>query len=74
MDAMCSEVVLPNVMSHILVHVLCVAKPLSHVWHQADNWTNENIVNWTSRNKLQWNLNQNTIIFIKKNEFENVVC
>ena len=32
------------------------------------------IVNWTPRNKLQWNLNQNPIIFIQENAFENVVC
>ena len=31
------------------------------------------IVNWTLRNKLQWNSNQNTILFIHANEFENVV-
>ena len=32
------------------------------------------LVNWTLRNKLQWNSNRNTIFFIRKNAFENVVC
>ena len=32
------------------------------------------IVNWTPWNKFQWILNQNTIIFIHENAYENVVC
>ena len=28
----------------------------------------------TNRNKFHWNLNQNSIIFIQENAFENVVC
>ena len=31
-------------------------------------------VNWTFRNIFQRNLNKNTAILIKKNEFKNVVC
>ena len=32
-----------------------------------------NATNWTPRNKLQWNFSQNTCIFIRENQFENVV-
>ena len=32
------------------------------------------IVNGTPVNKFQWNLNQNSIIFIEGNAFENVIC
>ena len=31
-------------------------------------------VDWTLVNKFQWNLNRNSIIFIKANSFEKVVC
>ena len=32
------------------------------------------IVNWTIATIFQWNLTQNTMIFIKENECENIVC
>ena len=32
------------------------------------------IVNWTPENKFQWNVNQDSIIFIQENAFENAVC
>ena len=32
------------------------------------------IVSWTLGNKSQWNLNQNTIIFVLENAFQNIVC
>ena len=38
---------------------------LSHCWY---------IVNWTLGNKLQWNSDQNTKLFIHKNESENIIC
>ena len=31
-------------------------------------------ITWTNGNKFQWNLNQNFIISIQENAFENVVC
>ena len=31
------------------------------------------MVNWAHRNKLKWNSNQNRILFIQENVFENVV-
>ena len=37
-------------------------------------WANTVIVNWTIRNKLMWNFNQNTKLFIRENESENIVC
>ena len=59
------------------------SKHFSHSawWHQTINQINADIVNWTLWidyyhywNKFQWNLNQNIIIFIQENAFENVVC
>ena len=33
-----------------------------------------NVVNRTLGNRIQWNFNQNTMIFIQENGFENAVC
>ena len=32
------------------------------------------IVNWIFKNKSRWNLNQDALIFIEENAFENVIC
>ena len=32
------------------------------------------VLNWTHRNKFYWKLNQDAMIFIQENEFENAAC
>ena len=49
--------------NQVLVNFQCQAI----TWTNVDCWL---IVNWTTGNKLQWNSNQNTTIFIKKNNLE----
>ena len=57
-----------------------LVKPLTHcdrvtpygVWGFSQHWFR--YCNCTLKDSLQWNSNQNTIIFIQENEFENVVC
>ena len=51
-----------------------LARSLSPIQHQAITWTDTELssIAWTLGTNL--NLNQNTIIFIEENIFENVVC
>ena len=52
-----------------LVQIMaCSLSSSSHFLHQC--WLK---VNWTIRNRIHWNTNQNSIIFIYENAFENVV-
>ena len=46
---------------------------LSHVQCQALIWTNDGHVKWSFRIKFPLKWNENTIIFMQENEFENVV-
>ena len=47
---------------------------LSSTQCKAITWTNANLLSyWTLMNILQWKFNQNTIMFIQDNVFENVI-
>ena len=55
--------------------------PPNVTWHhascfQSSHFLNQcwRIVNWNMGNIPQWNLDENTIIFIQQNTFENVLC
>ena len=50
-------------LAHIMACRLVGAKPLSDKVY---------IVNWSPSNNLQWNINRNSYISIKENEFQNV--
>ena len=44
-------------------------------WPAPSHYLNQcwDIVNWTLRNKFEWNFNRNSYLFIRENEFQNVV-
>ena len=41
------------------------------IHYQNEYWLTDN---WALRDKLIWNLNENTIIFIQQNKFQNDIC
>ena len=55
------------------VNIIGSDNGLSPVRRQAINWTNAGLLS-IPENKFQWNSNQNYIISIQENAYENVVC